>query len=69
MKTLAQHNDDRWENHKELQKMNEPHPIGIECPKCQKELWDSDPMSVLASFPPKKDVHCPACGYHGYRMA
>jgi hypothetical protein len=29
---------------------------------------DSNPMISLDSYPPMLDVHCPACGYRGYRI-
>jgi predicted RNA-binding Zn-ribbon protein involved in translation (DUF1610 family) len=69
MKTLEQHNAERHEAFAELDAMNRPHANGIECPKCGTELWDSDPMCVLTSNPPQKNVHCPSCGYRGYRVA
>lgn len=69
MKTLELHNDERYEVFRELDAMNKPHANGIECPECGKELRDSDPMCVLTSNPPQKNVHCPSCGYSGYRVA
>ena len=69
MKTLKQHNEERLQAFHELDEMNKPHANGIECPKCGEELWDSNPMCVLTSNPPQKDVHCQACGYRGYRVA
>lgn len=70
MKTLEQHNVERRKSFHELDySVRKPHPNGIECPKCGKELWDSDPMCVLTSNPPQKNVHCPACGYRGYCVA
>jgi len=69
MKTLEQHNAERHQAFRELDAMNMPHANGLECPKCCKELWDSDPMIVLTSNPPQKNVHCPSCGYRGYRVA
>jgi hypothetical protein len=47
----------------------EPIPNGIECPKCKGELVDSSPSCTLTSNPPQKYVHCPQCGYKGYRVA
>jgi len=41
----------------------------INCPKCKEELWDSASMCTLTSNPPQKNVHCPKCGYRGYRLA
>lgn len=66
LKSLAQHNQERMDSHRAAQKMNEPHPNGLACPECGKELWDSTPMMVLTSNPPQKNVHCPACGHRGY---
>lgn len=49
-----------------------PRPNGIECPVCRKnknssvEMMDSDNI-VLTSNPPQKNIHCPTCGYRGYR--
>lgn len=50
------------------QRENAPKPNGIECPRCGAELLDSTPMIVLASYPPKKSVHCAKCDYRGYRV-
>ena len=69
MKTLNQHNAEAWERHDALQEMNNPHPNGISCPDCGKELWDSEPGVTLTSYPAQKNIHCPACGYIGYRIA
>jgi len=69
MKTLEQHNSERMENYKFIERKRLPHPNGVECPKCGSELWDSDPTAILASNPPQKNIHCPACGYVGFRLA
>lgn len=69
MKTLNEHNKQQREAHEHIRKMNEPHANGIACPECGAELWDSSPMTVLASNPPQKNVHCPECSYRGYRVA
>jgi DNA-directed RNA polymerase subunit RPC12/RpoP len=68
MKTLEEHNSDRWEAYARLNS-NDPRPNGIKCPKCGSELWDSTPSIILCSNPPQKDTHCPSCGYRGYRIA
>ena len=65
MKTLNEFNTERTA----IQKLNKPHPNGIECPECGEELWDSIPMLTLTSIPPQKNIHCPICGYVGYRLA
>lgn len=42
---------------------------GMKCPKCEKELVDTNPNRLLLSSPPKKEVLCQSCGYSGYRKA
>ena len=69
MKTLDEFNNERMNDFNAMQELNKPHPNGIECPECGKELWDSNPMVTLTSYPAKKNIHCPACGYTGYRLA
>jgi DNA-directed RNA polymerase subunit RPC12/RpoP len=69
LKTLEMHNGERWAAQYERLNAALPHPNGIECPKCGKELWDSDPMVTLTSHPAQKNVHCPACRHNGYRLA
>jgi predicted RNA-binding Zn-ribbon protein involved in translation (DUF1610 family) len=46
-----------------------PSKNGISCPKCGEELIDSNPMSILCSNPPKKDIKCESCNFSGYRTA
>lgn len=69
MKTLEEFNDEKRKNLGRMQALNQPHPNGIKCPDCGKELWDSDPIVTLTSDPPQKNIHCLACGYRGYRLA
>lgn len=72
MKTLEEFNKERMLAYEfDLQATHpmKPHRNGIECPHCSDELWDSCPGMTLTSSPPKKNVHCPACGYFGYRLA
>lgn len=67
LKTLDEHERERREDFERAEAANHyPRPNGIACPKCGEELMDSD-MLVLTSQPPMKNVHCPACGYRGYR--
>ena len=67
MKTLKQHNDERY---LEYVNSNSIDPVsnGIACPICNRELLDSSPMTILTSNPPKKNIHC-ECGFTGYRLA
>lgn len=47
---------------------NEPKLNGIACPKCGSELYDTNPMVVLTSYPPKKNIHCVECDYVGFSL-
>ena len=70
LKSLTEFNADKqaeFERQERLRKA--PNANGIACPECGKELWDTFPMVTLTSNPPQKNVHCPACGYKGYRIA
>jgi hypothetical protein len=68
LKSLAKHNADahvaQWDAMD-----NSPRLNGIACPKCGNELYDSEPMVTLTSFPAQKNVHCSKCNYVGYRIA
>jgi predicted RNA-binding Zn-ribbon protein involved in translation (DUF1610 family) len=61
------------ENNKEVTNLfyklndNSPRPNGIACPECGEELLDSEPNVVLLSNPVRYNIHCPKCGYAGYR--
>lgn len=39
---------------------------GVLCPSCRTEMLLTDSM-ILARNPPKRNVHCPACGQRGYK--
>lgn len=69
LKTLEEHDKEQIDRHQDLWRKSEPHPNGIECPRCELELWDTTPNVVLMTRPPMVDIHCPACGYKGYRIA
>lgn len=69
LKTLGEHNAARRKQAEAAERLRQPHANGIACPGCGKELWDSSPSMLLTSNPPQKNVHCPACGYSGYRLA
>ena len=43
-------------------------PNGIACPECGRELVDSTPNMVLATWPAQYRVHCPSCNYTGTRL-
>jgi DNA-directed RNA polymerase subunit RPC12/RpoP len=66
--SLDEHNSIAWSSQVNMYS-NEPKPNGIACTKCGNELMDSNPMMTLTSHPAQKNVHCPKCGYTGYRIA
>ena len=68
MKTLAEHDAEKMALYLQLQQMSQAHANGIACPKCGEELWDTNPMVMLSSNPPRKQIHCVACGYVGTRI-
>jgi len=67
MISLEEHDSQRIKAEHSMNK--DPHPNGIECPVCKKELWDSSPTVMLYSYPSQKHIHCPECGYKGYRIS
>lgn len=70
MKTSAEFNFNTRDYYRRLSEMlNSPRPNEIECPKCQAELYDSDPNTTLTSNPPRKTVVCLKCNFQGYRVA
>jgi hypothetical protein len=50
---------------------NTPVLNGIACPKCGKELFDSNtlPGYKAISYHPMKDIHCNNCEFRGYRLS
>jgi hypothetical protein len=68
LKTLAEHNSEKMNVNWDIYN-NKPVPNGIACPACEEEMMDSNPMMILTSIPPKKNVHCPSCNYTDYRIA
>ena len=66
LKTLGEFNEDK---RREYEVARKPRPNGIACPECGAELWDSNPMVMLTSYPPQMNVCCSACDYRGYRVA
>lgn len=43
--------------------------IGLACDHCGTELINRSPGSEFASFPPKKAIGCPGCGWKGFLRA
>jgi len=69
LKSLDEFNAERKGWWRKVLELNDPHPNGIACPVCGKEMFDIKPIMMLMSYPPKMKVKCPWCGYIGYRLA
>lgn len=63
--TLAENNARNWNT---TNMNNTPRKNGVACPNCGEELYDTNPMITLTSYPAQKTVHCDKCGYKGYRV-
>lgn len=46
-----------------------PKRNGIACPNCGKELYDTEPYSLLMSNPPRYSIICQSCNFKGSRIA
>lgn len=70
LKSLIEHNTINSTFHWSLMGQK-PTLNGIACPKCGKELLDTQPNVTLTSIPPKKNIGCSSdkCDYTGYRIA
>lgn len=68
METLDDYNRRRRQEQRYADS-SQPKPNGIACPECGSEMLDTQPNVTLTSNPPQKNVHCPKCGYAGYRVA
>lgn len=68
LKTLAENNAAARASRFYSPGKEAPRLNGVACPECGAELFDTEPSIVLLSYPPKKSIHCSACGYTGYRM-
>ena len=67
MKTLTEFNREQSKLYETVKDI--PIKNNIACSECGEELWDSSPNITLASYSPKKNVHCNKCGFVGYRIA
>lgn len=67
MKNLDEHNTEAMEEYWKACKREEERRTGVACPACKAELIFSD-NDLLPSIPPKRNVQCPQCGYHGYMI-
>lgn len=72
MQTLEQFNQQQKDVQDRMAAALQPHPIGVECPRCKGELWDTYGATgpALREGPYlMRAVHCPSCKYTGQRFA
>ena len=62
LKSLEQHNKESLSNFTAINHLNS----GFACPKCGEEMYYSNPGVALASYPPKRNVHCNNCKHMDY---
>lgn len=67
MITLEDHNKKKQDQYDVIETLKR-HGIGISCPKCKGELYETHPGEVLFSMPPKKHVHCGSCNFTGHAL-
>jgi len=69
LKTLSEHNSEASKT-QATSMVFTPILNGIACPKCGKELLDSQPNIILTSNPSQKNTCCSnkKCDYTGYRI-
>ena len=66
--TLAEHDHEALSRH--LDSQRDERPNGIACDKCGHDLLDIElSRGVLCTYPPRKKVRCPGCGFRGSRIA
>lgn len=70
LKSLEEHNNQAGIG---FAQSRNPLANGIACPKCGKELYDTNPSVSLLTYPMQKRVECMplngGCGFSGTRMA
>ena len=62
LKSLEQHNKEAYINFAAVNNLNS----GFACPKCQEEMFYSNPNAMLATYPPKRGVQCNKCNHTDY---
>ena len=66
LKSLQDHNREKTAAYGSVMPIY-PRPNGIACPKCGKEMVDTDGM-IRTSIPPKTQVACVPCKYYDFRV-
>jgi len=62
LKSLEQHNNEAYNTFAAINNLNS----GFACPKCQEEMFYSNPNVMLATYPPKRSVQCNKCNHTDY---
>ncbi len=68
LKLLSDSNDKRMRHWRDP-KSRLPKKNGIACPKCGEELSDRHPGVMQPGNPPRMDIRCESCEWHGRRVA
>jgi len=62
LKSLEEHNKQAYNNFAAVNNLNS----GFACPKCEEELYYSNPNVMLTTYPPKRGVQCNKCNHTDY---
>ena len=62
LKSLEEHNKQAYINFAAVNNLNS----GFACPKCEEEMFYSNPNAMLATYPPKRGVQCNKCNHTDY---
>ena len=69
MKSLIEHNINALKRYEgNILGQTKAQKNDLSCPTCGEELYDTLPLIVLTSNPPKVGVHCNYCQFTGYRI-
>jgi len=62
LKSLEEHNNKAYNTFAAVNNLNS----GFACPKCEEEMFYSNPNAMLATYPPKRCVQCNKCNHTDY---
>ena len=69
MKSLEEHNKEAYERYEQPPGDIFTRGAGVLCPRCGIEMgYTDEALVVLACWPPKRRVHCVACGHDDYKV-
>jgi predicted RNA-binding Zn-ribbon protein involved in translation (DUF1610 family) len=63
LRSLAEHNQEALEQFRD--RVNNSQKSGFACPNCGEEMIYPD-TTMLASYPPKRNIQCTHCNYRDY---